>query len=200
MTQRRRNSDDMDAPEQIAFSRRVASVGTLALRALDPAGDAEVIQRWVDTERARYWGMQGMSVARVAEAYRAIVQAAHSMAYIGLQEGRPAFLTELYHPGSEPVGKCYPVRDTDRGMHILVAPPEQRISGFTWHVFRLVMDFIFSEPGVERVVVEPDVNNADIHALNRRAGFEYHRRITLPDKTAYLATCTREQYRAAITD
>jgi RimJ/RimL family protein N-acetyltransferase len=62
------------------------------------------------------------------------------------------------------------------------------------------MDFLFSDAGVERVVVEPDVNNDAIHPINRRAGFVYHRQVELPGKTAWFATCTRADYDAALRD
>lgn len=60
------------------------------------------------------------------------------------------------------------------------------------------MDFLFSHPDINRIVVEPDVRNDRIHRLNKRAGFVYERKVELPEKTAWLAFCTREQYRAAM--
>ena len=59
------------------------------------------------------------------------------------------------------------------------------------------MDYFFSLPYVERVVVEPDVNNEKIHVLNKKAGFVYQGEIQLPNKVAALAICTRENYRLA---
>lgn len=53
---------------------------------------------------------------------------------------------------------------------------------------------MFSDARVSRIVVEPDVRNEKIHILNKRAGFEYQQIIDLPNKTAYLGFCTREQY------
>ena len=94
----------------------------------------------------------------------------------------------------------YDVQPGDVGMHVLVAPADKRIPGFTWAVFVQIMDFLFSDERVERVVVEPDVSNDAIHPINRRAGFVYHRQIELPGKTAWFATCTRVDYDAALRD
>jgi hypothetical protein len=47
------------------------------------------------------------------------------------------------------------------------------------------------------VVVEPDVRNAKIQALNERMGFRKQRIVTLPDKEAWLSFCTRDQYATA---
>lgn len=179
------------------FSRHTSGIGELAVRALTPESDAPIVHGWVTSERARFWGMQDFDVKQVEAAYREIVEATHSMAYMGLHYGDPAFLLELYDPAADPVAKCYDVRSGDRGLHILVAPADRRFPGFTWRVFTLAIDFAFCDSSVERVVVEPDVRNDRIHELNQRAGFQYHRQIELPDKTAWLATCTRDQYRAA---
>ena len=54
-----------------------------------------------------------------------------------------------------------------------------------------------ASPQTQRVVVEPDVRNTKIHVLNERMGFQPHGRIELPDKTALLSFCTRQQFKAA---
>ena len=43
--------------------------------------------------------------------------------------------------------------------------------GFTRAVFGAVLDHCFADPGVRRVVVEPDARNEPIRALNRAFGF-----------------------------
>jgi siderophore synthetase component len=177
------------------FEREVSQLGWFRLRALRIPEDIPVIHTWVCQEYARYWGLVGQSVEQVAAAYVDIARNAE--VYLGFHRDEPAFLVECYLPSRHPVGEHYPVVDGDRGMHVLVAPTELPVPGFTWSVFSVVMDFLFSDPTTSRVVVEPDIRNAGIHALNRRAGFRYAKVIELPNKTAHLAFCSREQYRAA---
>ena len=61
-------------------------------------------------------------------------------------------------------------------MHVLVAPaePVRECPGFTGAVFETILDFLFSDPLVDRVVVEPDIRNTKIQALNERMGFRKH--------------------------
>lgn len=180
------------------FAKVVPGCGHFALRRLRPEEDAAVVHDWVTRPYAHYWGMQGKLVDGVRSAYREIADSADFEAYLGFFEGEPAFVLETYHPEAEPVGEHYPVAPGDRGMHILVAPPRRHIHEFTWHVFTVIMDFLFSDPSVDRIVVEPDARNEKIHRLNRRAGFEHVREITLPDKTALLGFCTRDRYQAVV--
>ncbi len=43
-----------------------------------------------------------------------------------------------------------------------------------------VLDRLFADPGVERVVVEPDARNHKIHVLNARLGFQPAGEVALP--------------------
>ncbi|MEX0729405.1 MAG: GNAT family N-acetyltransferase [Aquisalimonadaceae bacterium] len=180
------------------FIRHVPGCGEFRLRPLQLDEDVPLIHDWVSRDYARYWGMQDQSVADVRAAYEQIANAPHSSAFAGLYNGRLSFLMEKYHALDEPIANCYEARSGDYGMHILVAPPRHHIPGFTWHAFTTVMAFMFSDPRVERVVVEPDVRNDKIHALNNRAGFLYQRVIELPGKQAYLAFCTRAGFDTAL--
>ena len=48
-----------------------------------------------------------------------------------------------------------------------------------------------------RVVVEPDVGNTAVHALNAAVGFTVAGPIDKPEKRALLGFCTRDQFLAA---
>ncbi|WP_427889808.1 GNAT family N-acetyltransferase [Kribbella sp. GL6] len=180
------------------YRRFVAGVGTLSLRPFDLDTDVEVLHSWVTQPYARYWGLLDASVDDVRAEYLRIASTAHHRAFLGEHDGRAAFLMERYAPASDAVGQVYDVAPGDVGMHVLVGPPVARIGGFTGAVFETIMDSLFSDPLVDRVVVEPDVRNAKIQALNARMGFRKHSIVTLPDKQAWLSFCTRDQYGDAL--
>ncbi|MGW6199519.1 GNAT family N-acetyltransferase [Kribbella sp. NPDC055110] len=179
------------------YRRFVAGLGTLSLRPLDLAEDVTTLHSWVTQPYARYWGLLTASVADVHAEYLRIASTAHHRAFLGEHDGRPAFLMERYEPSEDVVGRTYDVAPGDIGMHVLVAPPVVPISGFTGAVFETIMDSLFSDPLVDRVVVEPDVRNVKIQALNARMGFREHSIVTLPEKQAWLSFCTRDQYAEA---
>ena len=171
--------------------------GPFFLRPLQMEEDIPVIHNWVNREYARYWQMQDSTLEDVRAAYTKITQAKGSSVFMGFYNDQPAFLLECYWVMNDPLGVYYDARTGDYGFHILVAPADQPIHNFTWNVFTAIIDFMLSDPAVERLVVEPDVRNDKIHVLNKRAGFAYQKIIDLPQKQAYLAFCTREQYAAA---
>lgn len=178
------------------YETAVSAHGRFRLRRLCLPEDLPVLHDWVSRPYAAYWGLVGRTPDEVEKAYREIMQNAE--VFLGLRDGEPVFLVECYDPRQDVVGRHYEAQPGDRGMHVLVAPAERPEPGFTWAVFRVVMEFLFSDPTVVRIVVEPDIRNAKIHALNRQAGFRYQRMIALPHKTAHLAFCTRADYVAAL--
>ena len=177
-----------------AFSRPHPGLGEFVVRPLDVDGDLALLHGWVTAPRARFWLMQGMSAAEVAAAYREIEASAHHDAFLGLVDGVPQFLTERYAPAHDPVGRAYEVRSGDVGMHLLVGPADRPRAGFTTAVMRTVMAFLFADPAVARVVVEPDADNTAIHRLNERVGFVPGYVVDVGTKKALLSFSTRESF------
>lgn len=172
-------------------------IGTFTVRPLDPLADAEMVHGWVTHPKAAFWLMGGAGLHDVEREYMAIAAHPHHDAFIGLHDGEPAFLIERYDPTEVELKGLYEAEPGDVGMHFLVAPTDTPVHGFTRAVITAVMDFLFADPSVRRVVVEPDVTNSAVQALNKAVGFEVLREIAKPEKDALLSACTREQFEAA---
>ena len=180
------------------YRRFVPRLGTFSVRPFELEVDVETLHGWVTRPYAEYWGLLQASVADVRAEYERIAASEHHQAFLGEHDGRAAFLMERYLPAYDAVGQVYDVAPGDVGMHVLVGPPVVRLAGFTGAVFETIMDYLFSDPLVDRVVVEPDVRNTKIQALNARMGFRKHSIVSLPDKRAWLSFCTRDQYAEAL--
>ncbi|MFE2856277.1 GNAT family N-acetyltransferase [Streptomyces lavendulae] len=186
----------MSTTTEILFTRTDAVLGTFAIRPLDPFADAELLHGWVTDPKAAFWMMQDATLTEVEREYVRITTHEHHRAFIGLHEGRPAFLMESYDPAHLELLGLYDAEPGDVGMHFLVAPTDTPVSGFTRAVITTVMASLFADPANLRVVVEPDVRNKAVHALNEAVGFVPEREVVKPEKTALLSFCTREQFEA----
>lgn len=180
---------------EVVFRRVDVELGEFALRVVDPEGDLELLHSWVTAAKSVYWMMQGFSRGQILAEYRKIAASPVQDAFLGLYQGVPAFLVEWYDPFGE-LGDLYAHRSGDIGMHFLTAPSDARVHGFTHAVITTVMELLFANPAVQRVVVEPDVRNTAVHALNASVGFRGIGTISLPHKDAYLSICTRDHYAA----
>ncbi|MFD6911005.1 GNAT family N-acetyltransferase [Streptomyces virginiae] len=182
---------------ELLFSRTDKELGSFAVRPLDPFADAELLHGWVTHPKASFWMMQDASLPDVEREYMRIAAHEHHQAFIGLHEGRPAFLMETYDPSELELVGLYDAQPGDVGMHFLVAPSDTPLHGFTRAVITTVMAAIFADPTTERVVVEPDVANTAVHALNEVVGFVPERQVTKPEKEALLSFCTRARFESA---
>lgn len=157
----------------------------------------ETLYDWASRPYARFWGYNGMSIEQVDEEYRKLLAIPGYEIFMGLIDGQAEFMVEYYDPAEDAIGQHYDVQSGDRGMHVLLSPPDQPRSGFSWQVFRTVMTHLFTDSRIERIVVEPDASNAKIHQLNLRAGFSHVAQVTLPHKEALLGFCVRQQFEQA---
>ncbi|MER7536452.1 GNAT family N-acetyltransferase [Streptomyces sp. NPDC097704] len=171
---------------------------SIDIRPLDPLADAELIHPWVTHPKAAFWMMQDAELQDVEREYTAIAAHPHHDAFIGLVDGEPAFLMERYDPARVELVGLYEPQPGDVGMHFLVAPTDTPVHGFTRTVITAVMAELFADPATARVVVEPDVRNEAVHALNEAVGFVPEREIQKPEKKALLSFCTRAQFETAV--
>lgn len=166
----------------------------ITIEPLSVERDGATLHAWITHPRSEFWGMLDASLHDVCEAYRLIAADPHHEAWLGRVDGEPAFLAETYEPEHSELAGTYDWQIGDIGMHVLVAPTDRPRSGFTADVFRAVMELCLDDPRRHRVVVEPDVRNRRIAALNAAAGFQVVRQIELSDKLAALSVCTREDF------
>ncbi|MGV4981996.1 GNAT family N-acetyltransferase [Streptomyces sp. NRAIS3] len=170
---------------------------TFAFRDVDPLQDAELLHSWLTHPKAAFWMMQDARLEDVERAYMEIAADPHQHALLGLRDGAPAFLMERYDPAHRELVGLYEPQPGDIGMHFLTPATDTPVHGFTRSVITAVMARLFEDPVVRRVVVEPDVANTAVHALNEAVGFVAEREIQKPEKRALLSFCTREQFAAA---
>ncbi|TGD57021.1 GNAT family N-acetyltransferase [Flavobacterium humi] len=177
---------------KVVFSATIAGFGSIELRPFDMEKDIPILHHWVNQEYAQYWGMLGKSLEEVRAEYQKIIT--HSDVFTGTINGTVSFLLERYNPQQDLIGNYYTVKKYDCGIHVIVAPAEQPVHQFTWHIFSTILKFVFSDFTVQRIVVEPDIRNKKMFAICHRVGFEDGAIVSLPHKTAKLAFCTREQF------
>ncbi|MBU2996781.1 acetyltransferase [Cellulophaga baltica] len=179
---------------EVVFKKEIKGLGEISIRPINLENDIDMLYSWVSKPYAKYWGMLEQTKEEVFNEYKKLEDNSHHHTYIGELNKQPIFLMERYKTSEDVIVKHYDALDNDYGMHILVAPAEKKIPKFTWHVFSTVMAYFFSLPFVNRVVVEPDINNEKIHVLNKKAGFVYQKNINLDHKIASLAFCTKEAF------
>ncbi|NNG98173.1 acetyltransferase [Gordonia araii NBRC 100433] len=164
---------------------------------MDPQNHAAIIREWLNHPKSKYWEMLTASEEEVAKMIRDADTGSPYGMRLGYLDGKPQFLFELYDPTISELADPatgYVHADGDIGMHLLVAPTEQRIAGFTAEVMLHIMRTAFFDAGAARVVVEPDVRNTHVQRLNAVVGFTVAGDYPVGNKTARLSYCTRDDF------
>ncbi|TGN63462.1 GNAT family N-acetyltransferase [Nocardioides eburneiflavus] len=163
------------------------------LRPVDPPADAVLLHGWFTQPRATFWGMGTRTVEEVGEIYGWIAEQDHLTASLVLLDDRPLGLLQTYDPFVDEIGEHYDRRSGDIGLHLFLADDSAR-AGRTSRLMEFLLEHLFSDPAVQRIVLEPDVANEKSIALLQRHGAELGP-VTeipapvpdLPPKTAQLA-------------
>ncbi|WMS86749.1 GNAT family N-acetyltransferase [Pleionea litopenaei] len=184
--------------ESFYADRHIAGIGQLQLVPMVLEQHLDLIYEWVNQPHASFWGLMGASRDMVRKEYENLQAQPGHRVYIGVYNGTPMFLLEVYEAEFSPLVNKVILQPRDYGIHLLVAQANQPIHHFTFGVMVFCMDFVFNQFKAGRIVVEPDSNNEKIHRLNRVVGFRHQGKVKLGDKLAYWATCTQQQFKLAV--
>ncbi|MCZ7458169.1 GNAT family N-acetyltransferase [Streptomyces sp. WMMC940] len=164
------------------YRETVEGLGTVHVRRLDPARDADVVHSWVSEERARFWGMRETSRDEVREIYEHLDSLTTHHAFLIVLGDEPVMLFQTYAPEADRVGECYEVEPGDIGVHLMIGPTQgSPRPGFTAAVLRVLVGHVLADEEVRRIVAEPDVRNARAIERLHRTGFELGPEIVLPE-------------------
>ncbi|AOR33393.1 siderophore biosynthesis protein [Streptomyces fodineus] len=165
------------------YDQHIAGFGTVRIRPLDPASDADVVHGWVSEERAVFWGMNGLTRDEVAGIYAHMAGLDTHHAHLVTKDGTPAALLQTYEPAADRVGECYDVLPGDLGVHVLLAPagPDGPRPGWTSALLTAMTTYALRVPDRRRLVVDPDVRNTRAIARFERQGFVRGPAVVLPE-------------------
>ncbi|MEU6509283.1 GNAT family N-acetyltransferase [Streptomyces sp. NPDC046942] len=165
------------------FEQHTDPFGTVRIRPLDPASDADVIHTWVSEERAAFWGMTGLTRDQVAEIYAHMAGLDTHHAHLVTLDGTPAALFQTYEPAADRVGECYDVLPGDLGVHVLLAPagPAGPRPGWSSALLTAMATYALRILDRRRLVVDPDVRNTRAIARFERQGFVRGPEVVLPE-------------------
>ncbi|MGW7523624.1 GNAT family N-acetyltransferase [Streptomyces sp. NPDC054783] len=165
------------------YEQHVDGFGTVRVRPLDPASDADVVHGWASEERAVFWGMNGLTRAQVAEIYAHLAGLDTHHAHLVTKDGLPAALLQTYEPAADRVGECYAVRAGDLGVHVLLGPagPDGPRPGWTSALLTVMTTYSLRALDRHRLVVDPDVRNTGAIARFERQGFVRGPAVVLPE-------------------
>lgn len=185
----------MTAPSatlEVPFGR----VGPVLIRPLSLEQDIALLHDWLNRDYARFWGLQGQSLAQVHANFSATLAQPGSEVLIGelAATGERKFLFESYDIRFDRMSPYLGARPGDRGFHVLLGPPEPPLPAAAFYTLQGLAAWIFRDPKVQRLVCEPDVRNQKVLVRLAQGGFSFGRVIHMPHKSALLAYLSRADF------
>ncbi|WP_079062595.1 GNAT family N-acetyltransferase [Peterkaempfera griseoplana] len=162
--------------------------GAFRLRPVRLPDDLPLLVGWMnDPAVAEFWHLDG-PVRTVEDHLRVQLGGdGRSVPCLGVLGGRAMSYWEVYRADLDPLGRHYPARPHDTGIHLLLGPADTRGRGLGSLLLRAVADRVLrARPACDRVVAEPDIRNLASVAAFARAGFRRTVELELPDKRAVL--------------
>lgn len=189
-------SDQLICPQgkDIVFSRYFEKEDvTITLRPVDLDRDLEMLHEWFHREHTLNIWQMNWPIRELEKYYRTLLRGDMLYSYIGEANGVPTFNIEVYWASRDIVGDYYEVLPADYGTHQLIAPtdPKQKYAS---PATQSMMDFVFAEPKVGKMVGEGAVNSLASMMNKAHVGFKIEKVIEMPHKKANLNFCYREWY------
>lgn len=185
------------APRSDEFVVDFPGFESIHIRRMVLDDDIATLHRWFTNDYARFWGMRNKTLAEARQKYaETLAKPGHEVMIGTRPDGERLFLLECYDPTHDLLAKYYDARPTDRGFHIMIAPPDSGSAqqpGLSYRIFVALTRYLFNNSSVQRVVAEPDLANAKVLVRFMQSGYAPLKVIHLPYKTAQLVAITREQ-------
>lgn len=175
---------------------------TFEFRSLRLPEDTELLHSWIATEHAAFWGMPHATATEIESAYAELLGTPRYQVLLGVEHQAARFLVELYDPLASPLAGAYRHVPGDLGLHFLAPATTAPEAGFTYRALSAAVEQGFADPRVQRIIVEPDLRNKSIQALNARVGFRPCGPVRLVEanggtKHALLSIITRADFEQA---
>lgn len=181
-----------------SFVAKFSGFDSIEIRKMDLDEDVPDLHDWFNRDYAKFWGMQGKSIVEVRSKFQEIFKQGELEVLMGVLEstGEKIFLLECYRPTHDILGKFYRAKDSDRGYHLIVAPPGKPVPDLTFYIMMALNQYIFRDASVQRIVGEPDLRNDKVLMRLAQAGYSFGKVVHLPHKTAQMIFVTREKFEA----
>lgn len=166
---------------------------TVSIRPFDIERDLEMAHSWFHEEHTKPIWKMDWPIPELERFYRTLLAEDISHSYIGEVNGVPTFNLEVYWATRDVLGDHYEVLPSDYGTHFMIAPTDKK-KKFPAPSMRTVVEWLFSQPEVGRLVGEGSVDSVAALMNKVHVGFRLQRVIDMPHKSAHLNMCYRQWY------
>lgn len=167
---------------------------TFSLRAMQYPEDMKLLYKWMHAEHVVEQWQLHLPMPQLRVHFEKMLKDDHHRLYIILCNDKPIGYTEVYEAARDRLSMYYKAKETDMGWHILLGDPEVVGRGYLKPTGAMISNFIFENTDADKIVGEPDSEIGIYKWVADSFGYFLQRTIDMPEKTAALYFCTREDF------
>ncbi|TDL35454.1 N-acetyltransferase [Jeotgalibacillus sp. S-D1] len=168
---------------------------TIAFRKVEYERDVNLLHHWMNKEYVHpYWNLN-ITLEQYGSHLKKALADAHHTLFIGYLDGIAMSYWEAYWVKGDIAENCYISTPFDQGIHLLIGEEEFIGKGFSMPLLRAMVRYQFElSDKTVKVIAEPDIRNEKMIHVFKKCGFESIKPVSLPDKTAMLMFCERQEF------
>lgn len=168
---------------------------TIAFRKVEYERDVNMLHGWMNKEYvSQYWNLN-ISIEEYSNHLKKALKDDHHTLFIGYIDGIAMSYWEAYWVKGDITEKYYAASPYDQGIHLLIGEEEFTGKGFSLPLLLAMIRFQFERSEkTGKIIAEPDIRNEKMIHVFTKCGFKTVRPISLPNKTAMLMFCEREEF------
>ncbi|AJC48486.1 GNAT family N-acetyltransferase [Allofrancisella guangzhouensis] len=156
--------------------------------------DLDTIHKWMNKPHvAKFWNLNKPK-EHLKKHFCNMLSNANQNLFILSIDGREIAYAEIYNAKKDRIAGYFPANDNDYGWHLLIGPEDAIGRGYSKLLVEALSKYCFSELGADKVVFEPDVRVIPFQKIAPKIGYKNQGQINLPEKQAYLFTCSKDSF------
>jgi acetyl CoA:N6-hydroxylysine acetyl transferase len=168
----------------------------IAFRQVTLEADLQRIHQWMNEPHVVPFWKLNLPLEKIQAHLEKALADQHQTLYIGLLDDVPMSYWESYWAIDDLIGNYYPAQKSDQGIHLLIGETNFLGKGYALPLLRAITKFQFQTPETEKIITEPDSQNAKMIHIFQQCGFEFQKQVGLPDKTGALMFCDRHRFQS----
>jgi hypothetical protein len=164
----------------------------ISMRLLCLSTDLPVIYHWLPWEFTRHMKKE-VHVEHLKEMYRQLAESGSSQSFMVLMNNINIAQVDIFQAMADDVSLQYEAKPGDYKLQFLIKPERLLTGNYTSCIIEAVLQFFFSFLEVKRIVLQLDEHEY-LNQKAGKAGFSFHKKFVVRQKTSMLYTCTKDSF------
>ncbi|WP_150467556.1 GNAT family N-acetyltransferase [Francisella sp. SYW-9] len=176
------------------INHNIFTHGRVSLRAFCLEKDLETIHSWMNKPHvAKFWGLNNSKSELKKHFCNMLSRPNQSLFILSVDQNEIAY-AEIYKVKGDRIANYLTPKENDYGWHLLIGPENAIGKGYSKLLVRALSQYCFLDLNANNVIFEPDVRVTPFQKIAPKIGYSNQGKITLPEKQAYVFSCSKDTF------